>query len=86
MVIKSFRIKKKDFERKPVTTFQHKLRVLMRCYTISNLILDEINFSFTFKKNHKINGLRMEDPKEYRGSYEVNETADPKEIVLKLMI
>jgi len=86
MVTKSFKIKKTDFEKKPITTFQHKLRILMRCYTISNLILDEINFTIAFRKNHKINGLRMEDPKEYVGRYEVYESDKPTEIILKLMI
>jgi hypothetical protein len=86
MVARSFKIKKDDFEKKPITIFQHKLRVLMKCYTIKNLILNEINFTLTFKKNHKINGLRMEDPKEYIGRYEVLETEDPTEIILKLII
>lgn len=86
MVIKSFKIKKSDFEKKPITMFQHKLRILMKCYTIRELVLDEINFTITFKKSHKINGLKMEDPKEYIGTYEVAESETPTEIILKLMI
>jgi len=86
MVVKSFIIKKRDFERKPITIFQHKLRTLMKCYTIRDLLLDEINYTITFKKSHKINGLKMEDPKEYVGRYEVLDTENEKEITLKLMI
>jgi len=86
MVIKSFKIKRRDFEKKPITIFQHKLRVLMKCYTIKDLILDEINFTITFKKNHKINGLKMQDPKQYTGKYEVLNSEVPGEIILKLMI
>ena len=86
MVTKSFKIKKEDFEKKPITVFQHKTRVLMRCYTIKDLFLNELTQTFIFKKNHKINGLRMEDPKEYTGRYEIEETDNSKEIILRLMI
>lgn len=86
MVSQSFKIKKNDFEKKPLTVFQHKLRVLMKCYTIRDLILDELNYVVIFKKNHKINGLKMEDPKEYTGRYEVQEAANQDEIILKLII
>ena len=86
MVVKSFKIKKKDFERKPITIFQHKLRALMKCYTIRDLILDELNFTITFKKSHKINSIKMQDPKEYVGKYEVIETENQADIILKLMI
>jgi len=86
MVIKSFKIKKDDFEKKPITIFQHKLRVLMKCYTIRDLVLDEVNYTIKFKKTHKINGLKMQDSKEYNGSYEVLDAENESELVLKLMI
>jgi len=86
MVIKSFKIKRSDFEKKPITIFQHKLRVLMKCYTIRELVLDEVNFTIRFKKSHKINGLKMEDPKEYTGTYEIAEAENISELTLKLMI
>jgi hypothetical protein len=86
MVSQSFIIKRSDFEKKPITIFQHKLRVLMKCYTIRELVLDEINFTVKFKKSHKINGLKMEDPKEYAGRYELVDAINPLEIVLKLII
>jgi hypothetical protein len=86
MVTKSFKIKKKDFERKPITVFQHKLRVLMKCYTIRNLLLNEIDYTVYFQKTHKINGIKMKDPKEYMCKYEVMESDYENEIILKLMI
>ena len=86
MVSQSFTIKRSDFEKKPITIFQHKLRVLMKCYTIRELVLDEINFTIKFKKSHKINGLKMEDPKEYVGRYEVVDADNPSKVVLKLII
>lgn len=86
MVVKSFKIKKRDFEIKPVTIFQHKLRAFMKCYTVRDIILDEINFTIAFKKSHKINGIKMLDPKEYYGKYEVQEVENSSDIILKLMI
>lgn len=86
MVSQSFKIKRREFEKKPITTFQHKLRVLMKCYTIRELVLDEINFTVKFKKSHKINGLKMEDPKEYVGRYELSDSETPSELILKLII
>jgi len=86
MVTRNFQIKKRDFDRKPITIFQHKLRALMKCYTIRDILLDEINYTITFKKSHKINGIKMKDPKEYVVRYEVLEAENEKEIILKLII
>lgn len=86
MISKTFKIKKIDLEKKPLTVFQHKLRVLMRCYTIRDLILNEIELTYRFKKSHKINGLKMDDPKEYSGKYEIELSEDPRNVILKLMV
>lgn len=86
MLSKSFTVKKRDFEKKPITILQHKLRLLMKCYTITNLVLDDIEFTITFKKNYKINGIRMEDPKEYVIKYSVLDIEDSPYIVLKFTI
>jgi len=56
----------------------------MKCYTIIGLELDDEEQSFTFKKSHKINGLRMDDPKEYSGRFEIEDLDD--EINLKLIV
>lgn len=86
MVIKSFKIKRVDFEKKPITILQHKLRVFMKCYTIRDLLLDEENFVITFRKSHKINGIKMQDPKEYNVRYEVQDAESPLELIVKLII
>jgi len=41
----------------------------MNCYTISDFQLNEINNTFTFRKNYRINGKRLEDKKTLTGSY-----------------
>lgn len=85
MVIKDFKISKKIFRRRKLSTLQHKLRVLMKCYTIVNFDIDDESQSFTFKKTHKINGLKMSDPKEYSGRFEVDEI-DDSNVNLRLII
>lgn len=57
----------------------------MKCYTIVGFELNDDEQTFTFKKTHKINGLRMDDPKEYSGRFEVGEL-DDDDINLKLIV
>jgi len=85
MVYKDFKIKKKVFRRRKLSTLQHKLRVLMKCYTVVNFDLDYETQDFIFKKTHKINGLKMNDPKEYFGRYEVCDV-DDENINLRLIV
>lgn len=84
MVYKDFVIKRRTFRRRKLTILQHKLRVLMKCYTVVDFELTDDN-TFTFKKTHKINGLKMDDPKEYSGSFEVSDV-DDKSINLRISV
>lgn len=86
MVTQNFKISKKDFIRKPHTFFQRKLRGFLKCYTIRDIMIDDVNSIVIFKKSHKISGIKMEDPKEYTVTYEVLESEDPKEVIIKLTI
>lgn len=85
MVYKDFIIKRKAFRRRKLSTIRHKLRVLMKCYTIVNFKIDEDEETFTFMKTHRINGVRLEDPKQYSGRYEV-EDVDNDTINLRLYV
>lgn len=85
MVCKDFKIKNKIFRRRKLSTLQHKLRVIMKCYTVIDFDLDDETQEFTFKKTHKINGLKMSDPKEYSGRFEVRDV-DDENISLRLII
>jgi len=76
MYFKDFKIDKKTFRRRKSSTLQHKLRTTMRCYTITDFDLDDEASSFTFKKTHKINGLKMVDPKEHEGRFVVSDIDD----------
>lgn len=85
MVYKDFKVKKKVFRKRKLTTLQHKLRVIMKCYTITDFELDDDNYSFTFKKTHKINALKMVDPKEYFGRFEIDDI-DEINMILRLIV
>lgn len=85
MVLKDFKISKKVFKKRKLTTINHKLRVLMKCYTIVGFDVDEDENTFTFKKTHKINGLIMNDPKDYSGSFEVDDI-DDENVNLRLIV
>jgi len=76
MVIKDFKINARTFKKRKLSTLQHKLRVIMKCYTIVGFELDDDTQTFTFKKTHKINGLKMDDPKEHSGRFEIEELDD----------
>jgi len=85
MYFKDFKIKNRIFRRRKSSTIQHKLRVLMKCYTVFNFDLDDDNQSFTFNKTHKINGLKMNDPKEYAGRFEESDV-DDEHMNLRLIV
>ncbi len=82
--VKSFTLKKDIFERRKLTTLQHKLRVVLKCYTIREFVLSENN-SFTFKVSRKINGLKLDSAKEYVGSFET-EDINENELRLRIVI
>lgn len=56
----------------------------MKCYTIVEFDLNDETNEFTFKKTHKINGLKLSDSKQYSGRFEVEELDE--DVVLKLII
>ena len=77
MTSRDFIIDSKRFDRRVLTEIQHKLRTLLKCYTITGFeMLDEGNFKF--KKSHMIRGSRLDDPKEYAGFYVVEKADDDK--------
>jgi hypothetical protein len=78
LITKQFIFDFPKFQRRKKTTIQHKLRVVMNCYTIRDFELNEENCTFTFKKNYKINGLRIEDKKTLTGNYQLEELENEK--------
>ena len=78
MTSKEFILDSNRFQSRTLTTLQHKLRVVLKCYTVTDFQLDEGDNSFTFKKSYMIRGVRMNDPKEYAGHYIYQEIEEGK--------
>ncbi len=57
----------------------------MKCYTVVNFDLDEETQSFTFKKTYRISGIKMDDPKDYCGRFEIEEL-DEDNINLRIIV
>lgn len=84
---RSYKIKKRDFIRSKRSIIQHKLRTLIRCYTIREFDLDEENKTYTFKKSYKKNGIKIDSDKALSGRYEAEEDdKEGKYITLKLFL
>ena len=68
MTSKDFLVKNKRLDTHIVSLVQHKIRTVLKCYTVFEFKMNE-DKTFTFKKSHKINGVRMNDPKTYKATY-----------------
>lgn len=79
MTSKSFDIPEKKVGNRISSTLQHKLRVVMKCYTIVDFDIDKEQMTFSFKKTNRIRGIVLKDKKEYRGRYEVTKNDNPVE-------
>lgn len=70
MTSREFIIDSKRFDRRTLTEIQHKLRTLLKCYTVTDFKITD-GGNFKFKKSHMIRGARLDDPKEYKGFYAI---------------
>ena len=69
MITKCFQISKRKAEKRISSTLQHKLRVVMKCYTVTNFSINEENNTFSFNKTNRIRGIVIKDKKKYLGTY-----------------
>lgn len=77
MTSREFIIDTNRFDRRVLTELQHKLRTVLKCYTITNFFLND-DGTFRFKKSYMVRKIRLDDPKEYMGSYRVSDAGDGK--------
>lgn len=75
--IKEYIITEKQLRRRLSSELQQKLKVVMKCYTIRNFVLNE-NCTFTFKKSYMINKKRLNDENTLTGFYTVQNLEDGK--------
>lgn len=78
MIIKSFQISKREAEKRLSSTLQHKLRVVMKCYTINNFSINEENSTFSFNKTNRIRGIVIKDKNTFSGTYDLLKSETPE--------
>ncbi len=86
MIAREFIIEKKLFLRRKLTILQHKLRVVMKCYTVVNFQLDENENKFSFQKSYRINKVRIDDSNVNTGGYSIEEIPTTDKILLKIYV
>jgi len=73
MTSRDFKITLEDFNKKKKTIIQHKIRTLLKCYTVQDFNLNEETKTFTFRKTYKISGIQMVSDSVLEGKYEVED-------------
>tara|TARA_Y100000389_G_C17468070_1_gene527535 strand:- start:491 stop:769 length:279 start_codon:yes stop_codon:yes gene_type:complete len=89
VIEKAFQISKREAENRLSSTLQHKLRVVMKCYTVTNFSFNEESCTFRFNKTNRIRGIVVKDKKMYSGSYVLLENETPqydKEYSIKINV
>lgn len=86
MISREFKINLKTFRRRKLTLLQHKLRVVMKCYTVNNFILNDQDNTFSFQKSYKKSGIQINDDTVNTGNFEVTEIPDSDEILLRVNV
>lgn len=86
MITREFIIEKKLFLRRKLTILQHKLRVVMKCYTVVNFQLDDNESKFSFQKSYRINKVRLDDSNINTGGYSIEEIPTTDKVLLRIYV
>jgi hypothetical protein len=86
MIAREFIIEKKLFLRRKLTILQHKLRVVMKCYTVVNFQLDDNENKFSFQKSYRISKVRIDDENVNTGGYSIEEIPTTDKVLLKIYV
>ncbi len=76
MTSRDFIIKEEDFHKKKKTIIQHKIRTMLKCYTVQDFNLLEDNQTFTFRQTFRVNSVQVAMKKIIEGRYEFNHFVD----------
>jgi hypothetical protein len=79
MITKAFKISTREAESRLSSTLQHKLRVVLKCYTITNFLINQEQNSFSFNKTNRIRGIVIKDKNLYQGSFILEKSKEIKE-------
>lgn len=86
MIAREFIIDKKLFLRRKLTILQHKLRVVMKCYTVVNFQLNDNENKFSFQKSYRINKVRIDDSNTNTGGYSIEDIPTTDKVLLKIYV
>lgn len=86
MISREFKINLKTFRRRKLTLLQHKLRVVMKCYTVNNFVLNDQDNTFSFQKSYKKSGIQINDDTVNTGNFEITPIPNSDEILLKVNV
>lgn len=87
MITKAFNISTREAKSRLSSTLQHKLRIVLRCYTITNFFINQEQNSFSFNKTNRIRGIVIKDKNLYQGSFILEKSKETKEdLEYKLII
>lgn len=87
MISRHFLVKIKDFRKKKLTLLKHKIRVVIKCYTVYNFCFNESNNTFTFQKTYRKYKIKFTDNSISTGGIEIiNLENNDKEIMLKIYV
>ena len=86
MIAREFIIEKNLFLRRKLTILQHKLRVVMKCYTVVNFQLDDNENKFSFQKSYRISKVRIDDENVNTGGYSIEEIPTTDKVLLKIYV
>jgi hypothetical protein len=86
MLSAEYNFEEVTLRRRLLTILQHKLRRILKCYTIVNFQLNEDN-TFSFSKSYKRYGVRINDSTVNTGKLEIRKKNDDDEnVILKIYV
>jgi hypothetical protein len=79
MITKTFEISTREAQKRLSSTIQHKLRIVLKCYTVTNFMINQEQNSFSFNKTNRIRGIVIKDKNLYQGSFVLEKSKHAKE-------
>ncbi len=86
MIRRDFTLNKREFLKRKPSILQHKLRLVMKCYTIVNFNLTDADQSFTFQKSYRVNKVRVNSDSINSGRYSYEDIPGTGDIVLTISV
>lgn len=78
MITRIVKVKELDFFKNTTAVFQKHLRVILKCYSLQDIKIDEESGSFTYTKSHRINGFVFKDERKYSATYSISRIENDK--------